>query len=154
MVVGTRRIERCFGFHQLFGFTLQTVERHGRLRGSAHHHLLRQDLVALAEQHVQAVDDFFLSGIVPFGLVTHAARKHGNFGHHAFLQQGRGIQFRPKGINTFTERLVVGLELMHGGIEIAEDSNLHVRTDIPHLFGADNRNLRAPDKRKRNRDNS
>ena len=140
---------RCFRFHKALSLTFHAVHRNLLLRGSAHHDLLRQNLVTLAEQHIEAVDDLFLARIVPFGFIAHAARKHGQFGHHALLQQGRGFllgkEFRLQGIDALAEVLVIGPKLMHGGIEIAEDSNLHVRTDIAHFLGTEHRHLGAPD---------
>ena len=149
VVVRTGRIEHCLRFHEAFGLAFHAVHRDLLLRGTAHHDLLRQNLVTLAEQHIKAVDDFFLARIVPFGFIANPARKHGEFSHHALLQQGRslllGKEFRLQGVNALAEVLVIGPKLMHGRIEIAEDSNLHVRTDIAHLLGTEHRHLGAPD---------
>ena len=88
MIIGTGRIEHRFGFDQLFGFAFQAIHRH-RSRSATHNHFLRQDLVGLAEQHIEAVDDFFLSGIVAFRLVGNATGKHGNFSLHTLLRKRR-----------------------------------------------------------------
>ena len=147
MVVGTRRVEHRLGFYELFGLPLKTVHGHGRLRGTAHHDLLRKNLVALAEEHVKAVDDFFLAGIVPFRFVSHAARKRSDFRHHALLHQGRSLQFRTQGI-------ILRAEVLHARIQVTKNSDLHVGPYGLHLLCTEHRDLRATGENKRHRDQS